>query len=173
MDPVTEISPGLHGPSIAVYGSAGTYRYLLTRRWGPGALMTWVMLNPSTATAHEDDPTIARVTHRAKVAKYGGLAVLNLFALRATDPAELRTHPDPVGPSNNACISAWCQPGDCVVAAWGSHGRFLGRDRVVAGIFERVGVSLLCLGLTVNGQPRHPGRVAYALELIPFNGGTA
>ena len=168
VDAVTEVFEDMHGPSIATVDATGAYRYLLTRRWGPGAPMTWVMLNPSTATATEDDPTIVRVTHRAAGAGYGALVVVNLFALRATDPAGLRTHPDPVGPGNDACLRAFCQPGDTAVAAWGSHGVYLDRGAEVARMLRSAGVGLLCLGTTLNGQPRHPGRLAYALDLTPW-----
>ncbi len=166
--PEPEGREGLHGPSVAVFGSGRTYRYLLTRRWAPGPVMTWLMCNPSVADSVTDDPTIQRCTKRAARAGFGGIAVVNLFALVATDPRELRNHPDPIGPGNDACLRAFCQPGDTVVAAWGSHDRFLDRGEQVTQMLRASGVGLLCLGLTTSGQPRHPGRVAYALELTPW-----
>jgi len=165
-EPAADLREGLYGPSVAVFGAGGTYRYLLTRRWAPGPVMTWVMLNPSTADAWTDDPTIARCWRRAKAAGFGSIAVVNLFALVATDPGELDGHPDPVGPGNDACLAVMCQPGGAVVAGWGSHGAGSGR----AGEVTRslAGVRFQCLGTTAKGQPRHPGRLAYSTNLTPW-----
>jgi hypothetical protein len=60
------------------------------------------MLNPSTADHLTDDPTITRCLSRAIAMKYGRLEVANLFPLRATDPAELLTHVDPLGARRTA-----------------------------------------------------------------------
>ena len=170
--PVTQLAEGLHGPSIAVFSHDYTYRYLLTRRWEPGPVMTWVMLNPSTADAGTDDATIARCWRRAAADRFGSIAVVNLFALVATDPAALRTHPDPAGPGNDAALRAFCQPGDTVVAAWGAlTGLRQGRSRAAAVTWAlaEARVSPLCLGTTKGGQPKHPGRLAYSIPLVPWS----
>lgn len=169
---------GLHGSSVAVFSGDRAYRYLLTRRWGRGPTMTWLMLNPSTADAFRDDPTVLRCQRRAVLRQwrgiaFGGIAVVNLFALRSTDPAVLRTHPDPAGPGNDACLRAFCRPGDTVVAAWGSYGTLHGRGAGVAAMLTGAGVSPLCLGTTASGQPRHPGRLAYGEPLVPWLPGGA
>lgn len=140
----------------------GEYRYLLTRRWADGPMMGWLMLNPSTADAEKDDATIRRCIGFAKAWGFGALSVLNLFALRATDPAALLRHPDPVGPRNDEYITdtigvlleaAW--PNATVVAAWGSHRMAAERGRqVVRG--SAWAVQLKCLGKTKSGAPRHP-----------------
>lgn len=171
--PAAEFRPGLFGPDIAIYGSRKAYRYLLTRRFAPGPLLTWVMLNPSTATAWVDDPTIARCWRRAVLRQwrgitFGGITVLNLFALRATDPAELARHPDPAGPGNDACLRAMCPPGSTVVAAWGAHKAALARGPEVATMLAAAGVSLLCLGRAKAGQPRHPLLVPMATGFEPY-----
>ncbi|HRK24635.1 MAG TPA: DUF1643 domain-containing protein [Beijerinckiaceae bacterium] len=90
--------------SEALYSPCGAYRYLLTRRWGEGGLLLYVMLNPSTATEERNDPTIERCERRARMLRHGGLAVANLFGFRATYPADLRAAPDPVGPENDAVL---------------------------------------------------------------------
>jgi hypothetical protein len=171
--PEMEAREGLYGPSVAVFGSGRTYRYLLTRRLKPGPLMIWVMLNPSVADAFTDDPTIFRCWKRAVLAewrglRFGGIAVVNLFGLISTDPAGLLTHPDPAGPGNDAALRAICQRGDVVVAAWGGHKAARERSAEVAGMLTGNGVELLCLGTTGGGQPRHPGRLAYSVELRPW-----
>ena len=166
--PEMEIREGLHGPSAAIFGGNRTYRYLLTRRFGPGEVMTWVCLNPSTAGAFEDDPVSTRLTKRAAAAGYGALVILNAFALVSTDPAGLYGHADPVGPGNDGCLRAFCEPGSTVVAAWGNHGAFKGRDAAVAAILAASGADLYCLGITGEGRPRHPGRLGYSQRLMPW-----
>ena len=94
---------GCHG--TAVLSTDQARRYLLTRRWDDGPLMAWVMLNPSTADARTDDATITRCVRRARsMGTFGGIAVVNLFSLRATDPRELRACPDPVGAANGPFV---------------------------------------------------------------------
>jgi hypothetical protein len=157
----------------AMFGEAGaawfssdrTYRYLLTRRWGdPASWMTWIMLNPSTADASADDPTIGRCTAFAKREGCGGLDVLNLFAWRAADPRALRECGDPVGPDNDLFITGHAQ-GALVVAAWGAHAFAAGRAREVGQLVGALGVSLLCLGITKDGHPKHP--LARGRERVP------
>ena len=88
----------------AVLSPCGTWRYELPREWGNGNRLVVVMLNPSTADAEKDDPTIRRVIGFAKSHGFGNLLVLNIFALRSTDPDGLRVAQDPVGPDNDAHI---------------------------------------------------------------------
>lgn len=139
---------------LALFDPARTYRYLLEHRWGSVAPMVLVMLNPSTADATRDDPTMRRALRFARREGCGGLIVVNLFALRATDPAALSAHPDPVGPDNDQILCAAVGRGGPVVAAWGAHGTLHGRDRAVSRLLAPV--RLRCLGLTAGGQPRHP-----------------
>ena len=141
------------------------YRYLLTRRWGDGPAMTWIMLNPSTADASDDDPTIRRCIGFARREGCAAIQVVNLFALRAADPRELRASPDPVGPGNDGFLLA--RPAAaCIVAAWGASGNFLGRSRKVRVMLG--GTALLCLGLTSAGEPRHPLYSRSDTPLVPF-----
>lgn len=142
--------------SEALYSRCGTWRYRLTRRWGTGRLVTFILLNPSTATERADDPTLARCVTRAQALGGGGVCVVNLFALRATDPRELRIHPDPVGPrTDNVLLRAARQAG-MLICGWGNHGALLGRDAQVLSMLQSTGVPLFHLGLTGSGQPRHP-----------------
>ena len=57
--------------SEAVYSDCERYRYLLTRVWGPGPKALFVMLNPSTATEVQNDPTVERCERRARALGYG------------------------------------------------------------------------------------------------------
>lgn len=145
----------LFGVSGTAWFSADrAYRYLLTRCWNDaGQQMTWIMLNPSKAGAAEPDPTCTRTVGFTRREGFGGLRILNLHALVATDPAELRAHPDPVGPDNDAFLDEYADA-PVVVAAWGVHGGRRGRD--VARRLAVAGVRLWCLGMTEAGDPRHP-----------------
>jgi hypothetical protein len=143
------------GYGRAVFNEARTHRYLLERRWREGKPLTWVMLNPSTADAFADDPTIGRCIKFARRDGYAGIQVLNLFALRATDPRELQGHPDPVGACNDRMLfEATRRTG--VVVAWGAGGRLYGRGGAVSGNLARAGIALSCLGVTKDGHPTHP-----------------
>ncbi|MGW0664571.1 DUF1643 domain-containing protein [Streptodolium elevatio] len=152
----------------AVLSPCGTYRYELTRRWAPGPAVGWVMLNPSTADALSDDPTIRRCVRFAKAWGYGGLVVRNLFALRATDPAELARHTDPIGPYNDAYL-AECADDPLTVVAWGARGGDRGRD--VLDLLERLGVQPHQLAATDDGQPRHPLYLKTGLVPVPLLSG--
>ena len=153
----------------AVLSTDRTRRYLLTRRWDDGPLMAWLMLNPSTADARTDDATITRCVRRARdLGAFGGIAVVNLFSLRTTDPRRLRSCPDPVGTGNDSFVARTCQNAVLVVVAWGAHGAHRGRGGEVTALLTRSGIQPFCLGVTVGGQPRHPGRMAYAAALVPF-----
>lgn len=148
-------SAGVTG-SDAVLSESGRYRYALTRTWAPAAgAVCFVMLNPSTADASEDDPTIRRCIGFARAWGFGRLEVVNLFAWRATDPAALRGVADPVGPENDGHIMRAARGAKLVIAAWGAHGALLERGEEVRAMLARRFV-VHHLGLTKEGHPRHP-----------------
>ncbi len=132
----------------------GPYRYLLWRRWADAASVLFVMLNPSTADALRDDPTIRRCLGYARAWGFGAVEVVNLFAWRATDPRELRRAGDPVGPGNDRVIAEAAARNHAVIAAWGLHGALLDRGSRVAALLAPFGAR--CLGATAAGMPRHP-----------------
>lgn len=156
----------------AHFSACGLYRYLLWRRWSNGPMMMGLMLNPSTADAMDDDPTVHRCRKRAEKLGYGGLIVCNIFALRSTDPAQLYSRGvEPVGEENNDAILFGASAADRILCAWGNHGGHLGRAEAVLGLLEAEGHAgkLVSLGVTkVGGHPRHPLYVAYADDMIPF-----
>lgn len=163
------------GIAAAVFDSkVFAYRYLLTRIWDPAKKpAVFVMLNPSTADALADDPTIRRLAGPKGFARRmgaGGLVVVNLFGLRSTDPRALRHHPDPVGPLNDVFIRRATAGAFTVVAAWGAGGVEHGRGPRVAATLRDRGVALQCLGTTSTGQPRHPLYLPSAAVLEPYEG---
>jgi hypothetical protein len=115
------------------------------------------MLNPSTADAEKLDPTIRRCLRFSQAWGYGGMAVVNLFALRATNPRALYQSEDPVGPENLRYLQEATGGAGGVVAAWGAHGAYRGQGKVVHDLlFGSSGAMAYHLGLTQGGQPRHP-----------------
>jgi hypothetical protein len=151
----------------AVFDLTGAYRYLLTRRWLPFAPpAVFVMLNPSTAPAETDDPTVRRAIAFAQAWGFGGLDVLNLFAYRSTDPHSLETVSDPVGPENNRYLEEVTAKADRIVVAWGEGGRLHDRETAVLTLLKDR--SLHCLGRTHAGHPRHPLYVAADTSPISF-----
>jgi hypothetical protein len=140
----------------ALFSRDRRYRYRLWRRWDRSRLrIAFCMLNPSTADERSDDPTIRRCIGFARHWGYGSVEIVNLFALRATDPRELRSMRDPIGRGNDAYIIEAAGRSAAVVIAWGAHGAFRERGtRVVHLLSPRA--PLLVLGWTQAGQPRHP-----------------
>lgn len=142
----------------AVISSCGQYRYFLARYFTqetPVRPAIFIMLNPSTADASIDDPTIRRCKTFAVREGCDALYVLNLYALRATDPTELKRHPDPVGPANDTALELLVPPESRVICAWGALAPL---DRVleVLQVLKGARASTWCLGVTKDGSPRHP-----------------
>tara|TARA_R110002096_G_scaffold52222_11_gene136228 strand:+ start:2554 stop:3072 length:519 start_codon:yes stop_codon:yes gene_type:complete len=151
--------------SVAVYSPCEAYRYELTRVWDEaGEKVCFVMLNPSTATEVQNDPTVERCERRARALGYGAFRVVNIFAWRATDPRVMRAEADPVGPGNDAAITAGARWADRVICGWGSHGAHLSRGAAVEGLLRATGLPLWHLGLTRAGAPRHPLYIAYTRQ---------
>lgn len=166
---ITRETSDLLGSASAVFSPDEVYRYLLTRTWDDaGPVVTWAMLNPSKATETASDPTITRCIRFSRSWGYGGLAVVNLYGLRSTDPAVLAGHPDPVGPDNDRMISLACEQSALVVAAWGTG--FLQPDRIaaVAAIIAASGRTLRCLKVTKGGHPWHPLYVRGDATPVPY-----
>jgi hypothetical protein len=150
--------------------SDGRYRYRL--RWCndilPAPALVWIMLNPSTATAEKMDPTIRRVFKISRFAGYHAIEVLNLFALRSTNPHKLMTDGDPVGPRNDDVIVETLnrernQGMTHVVFAWGARAahpsvfaRIRELRRTMRSYGPHLGVTAYALGMTSDGHPWHP-----------------
>lgn len=157
--------------STAIYSPCMRYRYALTRIWnGAGARVLFVMLNPSTATEVQNDPTVERCERRARALGFGGFRVCNIFAFRATDPRVMRAAPDPVGPANDGAIIEGADWAGKIVCAWGTHGAHLGRGPAVEGLLRATGSPLFHLGLSKAGHPRHPLYIGYDRQPEPWPG---
>ncbi len=147
----------------AVLSDCGKYRYLLTRQLTiqaePRRTILFVMLNPSTADAMQDDPTIRRCISFASQYGYTELRVVNLYAYRATDPADLKRAGYPVGDLNLAQLLLEAGAADTICCAWGKLPRECEKwaNAVKQMLRGATRSPLMCLGKTKDGvHPRHP-----------------
>jgi hypothetical protein len=151
--------------------NTATHRYWLERDWEPlinPRRLAWCMLNGSTATDEQDDPTVRRTMGFSERDGYCGEVVVNLWPLRGTDPRCLRTY----NPSARELeladqvildAAAFCH---AIVVAWGAHGALRGRGAHVIELLKRAGHEPLTLGLTKEGHPKHPLYVAANTPLV-------
>lgn len=157
----------------ATFSPCGSYRYSLWRRLPEiiGGPLVWLMLNPSTADATRDDPTIRKVLGFTRRGGYGAALVVNLFAMRSTDPRIVRDRlAEAEGPDNRSAVLEAASQGP-VVCAWGAQPWARSQaERVVGWLREAASpVRLLCLGRTKDGDPIHPLMPSYdAHPLVPF-----
>ena len=159
--------------SSATYSACTCYRYTLRRTWNTRLpRVAFVMLNPSTATERQNDPSVARCERRAHALGFGAFQVANAFAFRATDPHLMRAQIDPVGPENDAAIAATARWAGRVVCAWGNHGGHGGRGAHVERLLRAIpDAELFHLGLTQSGAPRHPLYIPYARQPVAWHEG--
>lgn len=149
----------------AVFSENYRYRYILRRSLGPGKLCLFIMLNPSTANETLNDPTVSKCLKFAQMWDFGQVEVANIFALRSTDPKELRYCDDPIGEKNNLYIWEAAQEADLIVCAWGNHGRYLDRSSQVVNLLKPLDKVLYCLDININGEPKHPLYIPYSKSL--------
>jgi len=156
--------------SVASYSDCERYRYQLTRVWNNSAgKVLFVMLNPSTATETQNDPTVERCERRARALGFGAFRVCNIFAWRATDPRDMRAATNPVGSENDTAILDGCNWADQIICAWGAHGAHLDRGPQVEQLIRETKKPLGHLGLTKAGHPKHPLYIAYAVQVVDWS----
>lgn len=194
--------------SGAVISPCGNYRYRLWREWrlhplpakwdmwtdddgapvldgagqqlGEPLSVLFVMLNPSTADAQQDDPTIRRCVAYAKAWGYDRMEVVNLFAWRATDPRAVLAMTggkiDPVGPANKSSFLSAIERAGMIVCAWGAHGGHIRQDETalgwledLVGLFDR-DIPITALRTTKGGFPGHPLYLPADLQPIAYTG---
>ncbi len=151
--------PGLPGSKAirrsADFSPCRTWRYTLVREWDDSLpRLLFVLLNPSTAGEHRDDPTNIRAIRFAMKWGYGSVVFVNLFAVRTPEPRVMMNAVDPVGPDNDRHIREQVERADLVVVAWGVHGTHRRRNKKV--LADLADVNLCCLGRTKDGHPKHP-----------------
>ena len=161
-------------PPSAVMSPCGLYRYRLERHLRPdGPVVAVVMVNPSTATADEDDHTVKKVIGFGRRLGWGRIIVGNLFSYRATDIDDLKTVQDPAGPDNLSHIAAILDDADLTVVAWGATRKMpesLRQSwRPIADLMGQHGRVPQCWGVNADGHPKHPMILSYRLPLRDWN----
>ena len=156
------LSPEAFTRSAVLGGPDNCFRYELRRVWDAARrLLVVCMLNPSTADHEKDDPTILALMHFARLWGYGGLLIVNLFALRSPSPKALLQREDRIGPKNSAFINAAqayaSVNGGRLLAAWGNGGSLDDRaDWFCSRAYHAHRLELVCLGTTRQWAPKHP-----------------
>lgn len=158
----------------ARFNAERTHRYELWRPLGGGhGTACFIMLNPSDADDHDDDPTIRLCKGYASRWGYGMLRVVNLYSFISTDPGALYTDSaEKTGnPENLATIVRVARSADIVVAAWGNHAYELLRrgERQASVVLEMFLGRLTCLAVTSSGCPHHPLRLRKDLKPQPYH----
>jgi hypothetical protein len=155
--------------TTALFGGPNNeFRYRLSRQWGIGAHILFIMMNPSTADLEVDDPTVAKCGRLARRWGYAGLTVGNTFAYRATVQSRLAEVPDPVGPDNDRHLVEMARDAAMTVFAYGTpkHPALRARGPEVVRIVRAAGGQSYVLKLSKQGIPYHP---LYLSEgLVPF-----
>ena len=138
----------------ATFSDDRIYRWNLSRLWDEKLpVCTFICLNPSTADESLNDPTVRRCMNFAAQWGYGKLITVNLFAFRATNPEVMKRSFSPRGSENDEFILKAFEEAELTVAAWGNDGKYMNRGREVCDLLDD---ELHCLGLTQNGEPKHP-----------------
>lgn len=159
--------------SWADFSPCGRYRYTLGRRWSDGPLMGWIGMNPSVAGVDREDATSRRFRSFAEREGFGAYEAVNLDALVATDPGELRRSArqglDVTGPGCDQALVSLAKRARVLVACWGTGGDHRpDRVKAVLALVRDAGASLMCLGMTNGGHPRHPLYIRADKALEPF-----
>lgn len=168
---VTDTNDDLTEQRTAVFSDDRAHRYRLTRTWDEALPPLVVIgLNPSTADALFDDPTVRRLRTFAHREQAGGLVLVNIFALRSSEPRALRAAADPIGPHNDEQLRAAMTEGPNIVAAWGRGGKLRKRGSAVCALAAELSITLQCFGHTKDGHPRHPLYLEGTSLLEPLGG---
>ncbi len=154
----------------AIISPCETYRYRLERRWRlSGTTVNFILLNPSKANESIDDNTSTRLTDYAKRWGHAGYILTNLFAFRATDPADMLSVPDPIGPENDYHIRSAASDAQLIVVGWGRGGSFRNRAREVMRIlYGSMGRQVYAWQENKDGSPAHPLYLSAALQPKPY-----
>ena len=152
----------------ATFSKCGTYRYELWRIWNdqlPKVL--FIMLNPSTADANTDDPTIKRCIDFAYHWGFGGLYVGNLFAYRSTHPKDLLLTADAIGIKNDIYLKKMSQKSDIAVCAWG-NAKLIRKIMSNKLVLKNINCPLYYIDLSKDGTPKHPLYLKRSLRLKKY-----
>lgn len=154
--------------SGAVFSSCRRYRYHVWRRWAPRPSVLWIMLNPRTADELTLDPPLTRCRNFSRTWGFPAFEVVNLFAWRATAPADLFRAHDPVGSANDDALLEAVDRTGRVVLAWGNHRLKWGRAMEVLSLLAKRRRAPYGLRLTSEGQPAHSLNLPGTCTPMPY-----
>lgn len=145
-----------------------TCRLSLRRVWDkPKGILLFIGLNPSTANATEDDPTIRRLLGFSRSWGLGGLVACNLYTRITPYPDEL---PVKAPLQDDDVLLEQAAGASLILAAWGAFRRARDRGKYVARMLTEAGHSLHCLGTNADGSPKHPLYIPSSRKPIPYGG---
>lgn len=146
------------------------YRYSLTRVWDESKpSILFVGLNPSTADADKDDPTIKKLIAYTKAWGYGGFEIVNLFAYRSSDPKNLyNKQAIAIGPGNTTYLKQAASSHVKTICMWGNQAKEI--SETVTAIWTQYfrGKGAYCFKINRDGSPAHPLYLPGSCKLIKF-----
>ena len=178
-DPGGKVSTALPKDMVGhaeFYGENDEYRLWLDRMWGGATIATpyilWIGMNPSTATAEVNDPTITREINFTKAWGYSGYVKCNTMDFRATNQRDLlQPGVQPRSDRNMPTILDYAKRADKIILCYGVPHKSLqcfGKDTVDMLRLRGHGSKLFCMGRTLLGSPRHPLYLRSDTQLEPF-----
>ena len=157
----------------AIISEDRKYRYSLTRedpyaRKDAFSNLLFVMLNPSTADDQKDDPTLRKCIGFMHRWNYRNLEVVNLFAVRASDPTYIKCVSDPIGPDNLVAQTNALRKAHKVIVGWGRNGYYLDADRKFCELANSLDVPIYAIRINLSGSPAHPLYIPYDIQPVSF-----
>ena len=158
--------------SFCLFSECKSYRWILKRELFSGKkTVIFIGLNPSKANSSNNDRTLKRIINFCSIWNYKNIYIINLFGLISKSPIQLSKSNDPIGKNNDFIIlkslEFWREDSNCDLwVGWGDKGQLKGRDRQVLKLIKNFSnlksneinysKSVLCIGLSKKGNPRHP-----------------
>lgn len=157
----------------ASFSPCGSCRYSLDRWEGDRnqPFVFWLGMNPSTADASVDDPTICREWGFTKRFGLNRMVKFNVSPYRATDPKNLMLSPFEREYQDNLIKGLIiASQADIVVLAHGVLPAMIKPwgETWYRGL-DQGGIMTRCLGTTKDGSPRHPLYLRKDALLIEFS----
>lgn len=150
----------------AVQSADNRFRFRLSRYLSMGdRTVVFVGLNPSTADANNDDPTIRKCAGFARLWGFNHLVMVNIYAWRATRPKDLlaQMERDIAVPQNEEEVRIATDTADLVIAAWGATKLRL-KGQALANTVACLPHTRVLRFTEKTQKPEHPLYVPYCEE---------
>ena len=171
--------------SFCLFSECRSYRWILKRELLSGKkTVVFIGLNPSKANSANNDRTLVRIINFCSIWNYKNIYIINLFGLISKSPIQLSKSNDPIGENNDLItlksLRFWREDSNCDLwLGWGDKGQLKGRDRKVLKLIKKFSnwksnennysKRVLSIGLTKQGNPRHPLYMPNESFLRPFD----